>query len=85
MDASQQLPCAERFDDIVVGPDFEEQYFIDFLTDRAEDDDRGLYPRSAQLFADFDAGDDRKPEVDQDEIGLLDDCFFEAGLAVGGL
>jgi hypothetical protein len=85
VDAREKFARTEGFDDIVVGADFEEKDFVHFLADGAEDDQWSLDAGGAELLADLNAAHAGEAEVDEDQIGFMDESAFEAGLAVGGL
>ena len=82
-DARQQFPRAEGLHDIIVGADFEQQDFVDLFSDRAQHDDRRLYPGGAEALADLDAAQIGQAEVGENERRLAEDGLIEAALAVG--
>src|SRR5262249_32680497 len=66
--AREQLARAERFYDVIVRTDFEQQYFVDFVGESAEHDHRGLRPRGAKALAYFASSESGHSKIDQNQI-----------------
>jgi hypothetical protein len=67
------------------GADFEEQNFVHLVADGAHNDDGGRGAGRAQPAADLRPVHAGEPEIDQREVGLEQQRFLVAFVAVGNL
>ena len=78
MNASQQLPGAEGLHYVIVGPDFEQAHFVDFIAYGAHHDQRCFNSSVPQLLAYFYAADSRHSQIHQNEPGLHGQRLLQA-------
>src|SRR5262249_46799678 len=69
-DARHELAGAERFGEVVVGPNVERANLVFFLSTRADDDDR-LGREIAEITSYLHSVDIRKSEIEQDEVRIM--------------
>ena len=80
--AGGELAHAERFDEVIVGTEFETEKLVDFIIAGCQHDDRDLRDL-AQAAAGLHAVETRHHEVEDDDGGMMQSGCFECIDAIG--